>query len=660
MTGNLQAMEKLKTALDKKGEAADYYRSRVSALRDTAPKILLDNYKEDPAGLCMRKKERGIWRGYTWAQVYEKVKYMALGLRAHGIQKGEKVVIIGDNDPEWYWAELAILCMGSVVVGLYIDAMASDVEYIVSNSDSVFAFAKDQEHVDKFLEIKDKIPAVRGVAYWDDKGMVKYKDNPWLTELDELIEKGKVFEKEVPHLFEKNIEEGNENDLAVLCYTSGTTSLPKGAMINHRYLIIGTLKLASILLPGKDDDYLSFIPPAWISEQLMIVYWLMAKIKANFPEKPETVMQNIREIGPKTLTLGPMQWQSMISMVQMNIFETGLLRRIIYDLSMNIGYRIADYQLQHRKKPPFYLKVLHGIANIFCLSHIRDQLGLARTRNGLTGGAALGADAFRWYLAMGVKLREGYGMTEVNPVTLHDDLIKPGTSGPVIPGVKIRQNEEGEIFIYSDALFDGYYKNPEETRSTLVDGWIKTGDCGTFDEDQHLVIYDRMKDMLPLKGGGRYSPTYIQNRLKFSPYIKDAMIIGGEEREFLFGIITIDFDNVGRWAEKNRLSYTTFVDLSQKDDVYSLIEKEVVRVNSTLPPEAKVVRYTLLHKEFDADEGELTKTRKLRRGFLEERYGELIRAAFKGRDKMSVEAEVKYRDGRKGKVETDLKISSVE
>jgi long-chain acyl-CoA synthetase len=251
-------------------------------------------------------------------------------------------------------------------------------------------------------------------------------------------------------------------------------------------------------------------------------------------------------------------------------------------------------------------------------------------------------------------------MTEVNPVSNHDDLIKPGTSGPVVPGVKIKQSEEGEIFIFSDARFDGYYKNPEETAATLVDGWIKTGDCGTFDEDGHLVIYDRMKDMLRLKGGGRYSPTYIQNRLKFSPYIKDAMIIGGEEREFLFGIITIDFDNVGKWAEKNRLSYTTFVDLSQKDDVYDLTEKEIVRVNATLPDGAKVLRYTLLHKEFDPDEGELTKTRKLRRGFLEERYGELIQAAFTGKEKITTEAEVKYRDGREGKVKTDLKIRSVE
>jgi len=654
-----QLLKECEPQVEKSELPGDYFRSRVLHAKDTLPKILMDNAETHPDALSMRKKEFGIWHPFTWAEVCERIKSIAQGLKSLGMEREDKVCIIGDNDPEWYWAELAVHCAGGVAVGFYIDAMASDIEFIANNSDSVFVFAKDQEQVDKFLEVRGRIPGVRRVIYWDTKGMSAYREDPWLMELSELMEAGRAFEREHPDFFDRSVEKGKETDLATLCYTSGTTGLPKGVMISHEYLVKATVRLSAMNLPQQNDQFLSFVPPAWIAEQIMIAGWLVFNTPANFPEEPETVMENIREIGPSSLLLGPMQWLGLVSMVQMKVFETGFLRRLLYHTCLNIGYRYADFKLLERRSPPLHWRMLYALANGFCLMHIRDSLGLSKTRAGLTGGSALGPDVFRWFLAVGVKIRDAYGLTEITPLTSHGEHVKPGTSGRPVPGVKVKISDDGEILACSDVIFSGYHKNPEATAAMLQDGWVKTGDCGTIDEDGHLIVYDRMKDMLPLKSGASYSPSYIQNRLKFSPYIKDAMIIGGADRDFLFAIVTIDFDNVGKWAEKKRISYTTFVDLSQKDDVYELVEQDIRRVNRTLPEHGKVGRFTNLHKEFDPDEGELTKTRKIRRGFLMERYGDLIHAAYGEKEKVTVEALVKYRDGRQGKVKTDLKIRTI-
>jgi len=309
---------------------------------------------------------------------------------------------------------------------------------------------------------------------------------------------------------------------------------------------------------------------------------------------------------------------------------------------------------------PLGLRLAGWLADWSCLVHIRDTFGLSRLRYGLTGGTALGPDVIRWFNAIGVVIKEGYGLTEMTPAAFHQHRIKPGTCGPPAPGISVRIADKGEVQLWTDVMFGGYYRRPDKTREILTDdGWLKTGDCGVIDEDGHLVIFDRIKDMLPLKGGELYSPTYIQNRLKFSPYIKEAMVVGGEHRDFIMAVLTIDFDNVGKWAEKKRITYTTFVDLSQKDEVYDLIRVDIERVNATLSEAARIRRFTLLHKEFDPDEAELTRSRKIRRGFLEQRYGELIEAAYQGRERITITAAVTYRDGRQGQVETDLKIKTV-
>lgn len=658
MIDNQKLLDECREAIDDSGYPAAFFEQCVLNAKDTLPKILIENFKANPNDISMRKKDLGIWYTYTWAEVYENVKYMSMGLKSLGLEREEKVCVIGDNDPEWYWAEIAIQAMGGACVGLYLDAMAADAEYIVNNSDSVFAFAKDQEQVDKFLDIQDKVLKIKKVIYWDDRGMAGYRDNSWLMSLTDLIDLGKKYDQQNPAFFDQVIEQGNDSDIAVLSYTSGTTSLPKGAMITHAYLIKNGIRWSSVTLPLEGDENLSYASPAWIAEQFTIAMWLICRSRINFPEAPETVMENIREIGPRQLGLGPMQWQGMLSQVQMKIMDTGAIRRFIYNMCMPIGYKVAKQKVKRGRKLPLHWKLAEWFANALCLYYIRDNLGLSKLRYGITGGSALGPDVIRWFAAIGANIKDAYGLTEMNPVAIQRRIIKPGTSGPIAPGAEVKIAEDGEILARSDALFSGYYKKPEENDTLFDEGWLKTGDCGTIDEEGHLIVYDRLKDMLPLKGGGTYSPSYIQVRLKFSPYIKDAMIVGGKDRDFLFGIITIDFDNVGKWAEKNRISYTTFVDLSQKEETYKLIEKDVIRVNETLPEKARVQKYTLLHKEFDPDEGELTKSRKIRRAFLEKRYGGLLDAVYTGKNEVAIEAEVVYRDGRTGKVTTNLKIKT--
>lgn len=627
---------------------------------NTLPKLLFENYERNPSRVAMRKKDFGIWNPYTWEDSYLNIKFFALGLKQLGFGAGEKISIVGDNDPEWYWAELAGQALGGASVGLYIDVIPSEVKYIVDHSDSTVAVAKDQEQVDKFLDVIEELPKLKKIIYWDPLGMRGYRENPLIISFSEVIALGKAYEEESPGSFEKRIQEGKGTDIATICYTSGTTGLPKGALISHDFLIKGGRRFAQVNPHAPGDEYLSFVPLAWIAEQLFMVAWLIWGTPINYPESPDTVQENIREIGPQFLLLGPRQWQGLVSMVQMKINDAVFFKRWLYRASMAIGYKRADFVFGRRRKVPWFWSLFYRLADWACLMHIRDHLGLRRTRTGLTGGSSLGPDVFRWFQAVGVNIKEAYGLTEVNPVAMHADWPKAGTVGPVVAGTKVRISDEGELLVTADPIFSGYYKQPGETANVVQDGWVKTGDAGVFDEDGHLIILDRVKDMLQLKGGEKYSPTYIENRLKFSPYIKDGMVVGGKEREFLFAIINIDFDNVGRWAEKNGYPYTTFVDLSQKREVYDLIHKDVERVNKDLPPGARVKRFSLLHKEFDPDEGELTKTRKLRRSFLEEKYDAMIRAAYGGLETVTTEAQVKYRDGRTAVVQTGIKIRDVE
>jgi long-chain acyl-CoA synthetase len=627
---------------------------------DTLPKHFLERVRQyGDRKIAMRQKDYGIWKPFTWQDSYAHVRDFCLGMVELGMQRGDKVCIIGDNDPQYFWAQLAIQSAGGVAVGIFTDSIPSEIEYIVSHCDATFVLAKDQEQCDKLLEIKDRVPAVKKVIYWESRGLWNY-DEPWLIEFAAVESSGQRVAEENPDRFEALVAQGSGDDLAIFCYTSGTTDLPKGAMIAHKNLLGGAGATLRVDPRCDSDEYLSFLPPAWITENALgLTVHVLTGMIVSFPESPETVQENIREIAPNALLFSSRLWESLVSMVQVRIKDSTAINRWLYRLFLPLGYRVADMRFA-RKKVPIMWRILYLLGDLAVFHPLRDKLGLIRVNSAYTAGAALSPDVVRFLRAIGVNIKQLYGSTEAQIHTLHvGEDVKFESVGVPPPDVEIRISDEGEILVKAPSVFQGYYKAPDKTAEKLKDGWFYTGDAGHIDEDGHLIYLDRLDDLLELKGGEKFSPQYIEGRLKFSPYIKDLMSIGGRERAYVTAIINIDFDNVGRWAEKRGITYTTFVDLSQRPEVYDLIRADVERVNKTLPPPACVRKFVLMHKEFDPDEAELTRTRKLRRGFMEQRYQPMIDAMYHGLGEVRVRAEVKYRDGRHGVVETPVRVCSL-
>ncbi len=615
--------------------------------------------------VAVRQKELGIWQPYTWDQEYEHVRNFGLGLLELGFQRGERVAIIGDNEKEYLWGALAVMAVGGVVVGIFTDVTPKEVEYVVNHSDATFVLAGDQEQVDKLLAIKDQVPRVRKVIYWDEKGMWHYND-PWLMDFREVEALGAREAETHPDRFPALIAEGQGTDYAMFCYTSGTTGLPKGVMLTHENFIYAVKAFGEIDPRYDTDNYVSFIPLAWIGgAALDIAPHAVDAIILNFTESPETVQENIREIAPDALLYSSRLWESLVSTIQVRMMDSTWINRFLYNLFLPIGYKVADLQFAKKPVPP-HLRALYALGRLLVFKPLLSQFGLHKARTTYTSGAALSPDVFRFFRALGLPLRQIYGSTEVcgGAVAHRKDDIKFESLGKPLPGARVKISEEGEILLASPGLFAGYHKNPEATEKAIwVDDegtrWFRTGDAGYLDEDGHLIYLDRMKDMIELAGGERYSPQYIEGRLKFSPYISHAMTIGDKDKGYVTAIITIDFDNVGRWAEKQGIAYTTYTDLAQKPEVYGLIREAVERVNQTLPPAARVRRFVLLHKEFDADEGEMTRTRKLRRRFLAERYAAIIDALYSDARSVHIRDTVRYRDGREAVIDTTLRIESL-
>lgn len=628
---------------------------------DTLPKCFLVKVRQyGDNKVAMRQKDLGIWRNITWQESYEHVKRLALGMLSLGLQPGDKVCIIGDNDPQYFWGQLAVQAVGGVAVGIFTDSVPREIQYVVDHSDATFVLAKDQEQCDKLLEIRDQVPEVRRVIYWEEKGLWSYDDS-WLICFEEVEASGQAQEEEKPGLFEELVAQGRGSDLAVFCYTSGTTGLPKGVMIDHSNLISGC-DLTMNVDPRTDvDDYVSFLPPAWITENVLgLTVHLRTGMVVNFPEAPETVQENIREIAPQSLLFSARLWESLVAMVQMRMTDSSPINRFLYRIFMPVGYKVARMRFEQRRRVRVPWRLLYALGEWAVYHPLRDKLGLINVRSAYSSGAALSPDVIRFFRAVGVNIKQLFGSTEAQVHTLHiGDDVRFETVGVPLPGMDIRIADDGEILVRGPTVFRGYYKNPEVTAETLKDGWFHTGDAGHFDEDGHLIYLDRVNDLLELAGGQRFSPQYIEGRLKFSPYIMDAMAIGGADKPYVTGIINIDFDNVGRWAEGRGLAYTTFVDLSQKPEVYDLVQSDVERVNRALPAPARMRKFVLLHKEFDPDEAELTRTRKLRRAFMEERYKLMIDTMYGGGEEVQVRAEVKYRDGRTGVVETSVRVRSL-
>ncbi len=623
---------------------------------DTIPKIFLEQYKKyGDKKIAVVQKDYGIWQPYTWKQQFEIVKYFSLGLVSLGLEPGDKVSIVGDSDRHWYWGRWAILAAGGVVAGMYADSIPSELKYIAEDSDSKFVIADDQEQVDKILEIADELPLLKKLIYWDPKGLRNY-DEPILMSFSEVVELGKESERQNPKAFEENIVKAKPDDIAFLVYTSGTSAEPKGAILTHRSILNGVLAYNRIE-PSYDTDRLFAPPtPAWIAGPLWSLRALTSGSTMFYPEEPETIQEDTREIAPDIVLYGARFWESIASMVLAKMVDATFLKRLLYFLFLPIGYKVARSQMENEPLNLFW-RAIYQVANVIVFRPLRDKFGLIRTRVAITAGAMTSPDTFIFFNAIGVKLKQSYGSTEVIPVTHHRaDDVRFESVGSIIPGCEVRVLDSGEILVKGGNVFSGYYKMPEKTAEVLKDGWFYTGDAGHIAEDGHIVYLDRVAELQELASGNKYAPQYIESRLRFSPYIKDAITLGGHDRDHVTALINIDFENCARWAEAHKVVYTTFADLSQKPEISELIRKDIERVNKDLPEYSRIKKFANLHKELDPDEAELTRTRKLRRGFLEERYHDLVEAIYQGKPEFTAEAAITYRDGRKGTIKTAVKI----
>jgi len=626
---------------------------------DTIPQIVRGNYEKwgDRTAMCMKKF--GIWQRYSWEDYYENVKYFSLGLVSLGLKQGDVVCIIGDNEPEWFWGEFATQAAGGIVTGIFVDSIPSEVKYIADHAEAKFAIVNDQEQTDKFLEIKSELPSLKKVIYWDPKGLKNY-DDPLLISFTEVMKLGKQYEETHPGLFEQNVDKGKGDDTAFIYYTSGTTGLPKGAILTHRALINTAQGFISRYPLSEKDDLISNFPAAWVGDSFFAtIPHLLTGARINYPEEPETITEDTREVGPDFVIYGPRQWEGLVSEIQVKMIDANPLKRFCYNLFLPVGHKIADANFQN-KKPNLFWRALHRIAHVIVFRPLKDKLGLSKVRFAVTGSSVLSLDTFRLIHAIGIELRQNYGSTEAGFICSHGkgEIMFESVGRPAL-NTEVRITDEGELLVRSDCMFGGYHKDPQKTAATLIEGWCHTGDAVNINDKGHMIFMDRLEHMGELSSGIKYAPQYIEGRLRFSPYIKDAMVIGGKDKDFVSAIINMDFTMVGKWAERNRLPYTTFVDLSQKKEVADLVQEDLVRVNSYLPELARVRKFVLMHKEFDPDEAELTRTRKLRREFMEERYRDLIERIYSDGEEIKVEAAVTYRDGRKGMVTTSIKVRTV-
>ncbi len=628
---------------------------------DTWPKVLQHNYEQYGAGrVAMRHKRNGIWQPYTWQDYYVNVKHLALGLLSLGFQRGEKLLIVGDNAPQWYYAELAAQAIGGVSVGTYSDLTPGEIGHIARGSEAAFAVVEDQEQVDKLLDIKADLGRVRRIIFWDYKGLVRY-DDPILMGFNELLHLGEEYGREQPNAFEENVEDGSGDDICAIIYTSGATGdFPKPAVHSHKSMRASADFCLNLDPWHGSDNIVPSLPPAWAFEQWMAIgCHLLSAAILNFYEKPETQAEDTREIGPTIVFYGARLWENQASDVQARILEADALKKAAFRLFMPVGRKMAE--LKKRKQVPgLLLRVLYGLANIVLFRPLKDSLGLSKARVCYNTGAVLSPDAFKFYHTLNLPLKNLYGTTEGGILSgAGNDDIREETLGCVMDGAEVRITDQGEITYRQPGVFLGYYNDPGKTAEALRDGWFHSGDCGSITGDGHLVLFDRLGDQVLLQSGERLAPQLVESRLRFSPHIKDAWVFAGPRSDYASAIIVIDYVSVGRWAGENRLAYRTFAELSQKPEVYRLVRSHIEEINQDLPVKARVKRFVNLHKEFSPEEGELTRTRKLRRGFLEERYRDLILAIYDNKDEASVEVEVKNRAGQAVEAATAVTIESV-
>ena len=627
----------------------------------TLPRYLLHNAQQHADRPAIREKDRGIWQTYTWRQYHGHVRDIALGLAALGFTRGDKLSVIGDNRPRLYWSQVAAMALGGVSVPVYQDSIAQELVYVLNHAEVAVIVAEDQEQVDKILALKEQLPALRLLAYEDPRGMSQYK-LPWLRSLEEIEALGRSFGAEHPGYLEAEIDKGRLDELALIAYTSGTTGNPKGAMLTHANLVgTGQTLIASEDI-RLDDNWLAYLPMAWVGDSLYtLVINLMVGFAVNCPESPETVQRGLRELGPSSVLAPPRIWENMLTSVQVRAADAPWLKRRVFETFRAAAER-AEILRTEGATLPLGLRLRLALGEFFVYRPVRDQLGLARARWAYTGGAPLGPDTFRFFRSFGVNLKQVYGSTEsTGLVSLQPDTeANPTTAGRPCRGIDVKIGERGEVLVKSAGVFKGYFKNDEATREVIdSDGWFHTGDAGFVDPQGHLVIIDRAKDVGALADGTAFAPQFIENKLKFSPHIREAVAFG-HERPFVTAMIAIDPSTVGSWAERRGLAYTSYMDLSQKPEVRGLVRDEIRRGNETLPDVQKVRRFLLLTKDLEADDAEMTRTRKVRRRHVAEKYAPVIEAFYTGKATVELSTAITYEDGRQGTLRSTVHIEDVE
>jgi long-chain acyl-CoA synthetase len=632
-------------------------------LQYSIPQLLRWRVETSGNRVALREKDFGYWNSYTWNEYYELVRKTGLGLRTIGFNKEDKIAIISDNIPEVFYIAIGAQAVGGVSSAIYQTSLPDEIGGILEYLNVTVVFCNDQEQVDKVVEVRDRIPQIKKVIYEDPRGMRDYASDDWFMFIEDLYRLGDELHRQNPKLFDTLVDEGKPDDVCHLCLTSGTTGLPKGAMLTHRNYINMGLQLTEVDPLEETDEYVSFLPFAWIGEQMNSFGVAMARgIAINFPESVETSMEDLKEIGPHFMFGAPRIYETIRSQIWLKINESYWLNRTLYNYFMKIGEEAAVYRMSGRQMPG-RLRFLAWLGKQIIFRPLVNQIGLLRLRRAYTGGAALGPELFTFYQAIGVNLKQIYGQTEIVGIAyMHrDGDVRPDTVGKPLPGTECRISEEGEILSRSASVTPGYYKLPEKTAELLQGGWLHSGDAGYIDENGHLVVIDRISDVMHNMKGEMFSPMFLENRLKFSPFIKEAVIFG-DKMEYVAALVNVDPIVVGKWAEDRGISFSTYMDLSAQPEVAELIRGEVLKSNlNAEKSHFKIRRFAILYKLLDMDDGELTKTGKIRRKFVREKYNDLYEALYD--EKMTekkVEAFYQYQDGQTTTVDTTIRFYSME
>ncbi|MBL7174641.1 MAG: AMP-binding protein [Desulfobacteraceae bacterium] len=633
---------------------------------DTFPKILLDNAKKfPPTKIAMREKDYGVWQSYSWQDSLDQVRDFALGLASLGFKRGDKMAIIGDNRPQLYWGLAASQCLGGVPVPLYQDAIEQELLYILDHSEARFALAEDQEQSDKLLALKEKIPGLEYIFYDDPRGIRNYTQ-PFLMAFTHVQELGRKFGAENPDYFLNEVNKGQPDDLSIIAYTSGTTGNPKGVMLTYHNIVTTAKNAVEMEGLQEDEEVMAYLPMAWIGDNIFsYCESFVAGFTANCPEDPSTVMLDMREVGPTYLFAPPRIWENILTQVMIRMEDAAWIKQKMFHFFMNVASKVEKLRIAN-ESVPFSPKILYQLGRFLVYAPLVDNIGMKKVRIAYTAGEAIGPEIFEFFRSLGINLKQVYGMTESSAIISiqKDDDIDSETVGTPIPELEIKISDEGEVMYKSPGVFQGYYKNPEATKETLEDGWVHSGDAGYLTKHGHLKIIDRAKDVSKLNDGTIFAPKYIENKLKFSPYIKEA-VAHGQDMDYVATFVDIDYGAIGNWAERRHIAYTSYTDLAQKPEVYDLIFNEIKRVNKSLSDDeqlrgAQIKRFLLLHKELDPDDGEITRTRKVRRKFVAEKYGDLIDALYSDKDSVEMDAKITYEDGRTTMIKANLRIRNAE